>query len=239
MTDQLPPPGEPGPLSKRRVKQGEGGKFVSLRRPAVPPELADEPAPPRAPPPAPVVPAAPPPRRAAHPEGSTSGTGKASIQPPPSVLAAVLQAIEDGDFQADAFAAQGIPWAVASAWLKLGDASARLHAEDGRPLTWQGDLFVKVQRAEALSVSGPMKTLAKQAKETGGELAVKYLKVRRGIAGGGQGSARLGRDYEPQDPAAGAGTRDRRTDEDMLRTITLSISQARDAARARTRETGA
>ena len=156
------------------------------------------------------------------------------MQPAPSVLAAVITAVEQGDFQEDAFALHGVSWKVARDWLRLGAASCDLHAEDGRPLTWQGDLYQRLRRAEAHAVSSPMRKLQKQAADLGGDMAVKYLKIRRGAAGGGNGSGRLGRDFDPPDASGGA---DRHlNDDDMLRQLSTSISAAVDAARIRARE---
>lgn len=206
MTEDPRDPQAPSGLSKRR--KGERGRFVA---PAEPP---------------------PPPPRAPVAAGSTAGTGRGSIQPAPSKIGEIITAIEEGDFQEDAFAAAGVMWDTAQLWLKLGAASCSLSAEDGRPLTWQGDLYQRVQKATALAISGPMRKLRKQANETGGKLAADFIKLRRGVGGG----TRLGRDYEPPDHAA---PRDRVNDEDMLRSLATSIEQAVEAARVRARERAA
>ena len=149
------------------------------------------------------------------------------------MMSAVVAAIQEGDFTRDAFASQGIGWSTAHGWLRLGEASAKLSAEPGttHTLTWQGQLYLDVKKAEAFAVAGPMRKLRTQANDMGGDLAVKYVKLRRGKSGGagaGGPATGFGTDYVEQETAAG---QDQMTDDDVMKLIEKSISAAEAAAR--------
>lgn len=181
-------------------------------------------------PPAAPPPPTPPPAPSLAP-GRPPGTSIYGREPPAETINAIIEAITHGEFQQHAFEGHGVPWGTARSWLKLGEASSKLHQEDGRPLTWQGALYEKVKRATALSISPVMVKLHGQAKEEGGELAIKFIKLRTGAGGGAAGGgAPAGRDYEEEQVASG---RDAMTDEDVLELINASIRQARAAVEAR------
>lgn len=149
------------------------------------------------------------------------------------MMAAVVAAIEAGDFTRDAFAAQGVGWSTAHGWLRLGEASAKLAAEPGttHSLTWQGQLYLDVKKAEAFAVAAPMRKLRTQAADLGGDLAVKFVKLRRGKSGGngsGGPAAGFGTDYVEQEAASG---QDQMTDDDVMKLIEESIAAAEAAAR--------
>lgn len=149
------------------------------------------------------------------------------------MMSQVLEAVGAGEFTRDAFAAVGVGWSTAHGWLRLGEASAKLAAEPGstHALTWQGQLYLDVKQAEALAVSAPIRKLRAQAATEGGELAVKFVKLRRGRGGGGAGgpAVGLGTDYVEQEVAAG---QDQMTDDDVLRLFEEAIAAAEAAVSA-------
>lgn len=216
------PPAKPGSLSRRPGRppppQGPHGKFVSPREGAA----ATEP-----------------------PTSSTSASSAAPLNlPPPHVGAgpgsrgptaeqvnAVIDSVSHGSFHADAFAEQGISWHVATVWLKHGEASFKLHCEDGRPLTWQGELFKKLRKADADARSPVMRKLHDQAKNEGGANASRYLEARGDLglrAGGGErvGHQRA-RDYLELEQVVG---NDSLTDEELLAMVNGVIDAAKAAA---------
>ena len=219
------PPAPPGSLSRDppaagrpKPPQGEGGRFVSPR------EAAPEPAAP----PAPRLPAsspAPPPFVPRNTPPPATGTTAASRGPTATQTEAIVKAVERGQFEADAFVAQGIAWKVATGWLKLGEASFNLHSEDGRPLTWQGELYKRLRAAKAGRLAPVMEKLHTQAKDNGGADATRYLEA---LAGGqrsaSQGVRRqIGAEYQDEDPTAGADTMD---DGDLLELLNTTIASA-------------
>lgn len=210
MTDEKrgrPPPG---------ARRGARGRFT-------------RPEPPGAPPPAPpgrtIVAAA------ASPASPGVVSARAlSSEPTAEVIEAVLAAIKAGEFTADAFVTQGIPWATAVAWLRVGEASVKLAAEDPRrSIDWRGALYQRVQAAVAESKAPIMRKLRTQAESEGGVLAVKYMQLRHGDGASGGGGTRAGRDYQEQEAAAGG---EGMTDEDVLAMIDTAIASALEAASA-------
>lgn len=218
------PPSAPGSLSRRPAgrqppPQGPGGKFVSPREAAATDQpstssTSTAPAPPPNPPPPHV------------------GAGAGSRGPTAEQINAVIDAVAKGSHHIDAFAAEGISWHVACAWLKLGDASFKLHCEDGRSLTWQGELFKKLRKADADARMPVLHKLREQAKDEGGANAMRYLEARGDIGGrAGGGGDRVGhqraKDYIETEQVAGA---EGMTDEELLAMVDGVIASAKAAA---------
>lgn len=214
------PPAKPGSLSRRpggrpTPPQGPGGKFVSPR---------DQAAEPDQPPPTSSAPARP------NPPPPHVGAGPASRGPTAEQTNAVIDSVSRGSFHADAFAEQGISWHVATAWLKHGEASFKLHCEDGRPLTWQGELFKRLRKADADARSPVMHKLHEQAKAEGGANATRYLEARGDLGlrtSGDRVGHQRARDYLEIEPSTGS---DSMTDEELLAMVDGVIAAAKAAA---------
>lgn len=222
-------PARPGSLSRPRSTppQGAGGRFVSQREAGAAAETpADEPVAAPASPPSDPLPAPPKPLNIPP---SHVGSGPASRGPTATQIETLLADVAKGSHHADAFAAVGIAWGTATTWLKLGEASWKLHSEDGRPLTWQGSLFARLRAADATARSPVLHKLREQAVNEGGPNAMRYLEAKGGgrSSGGGAPTIQRGRDYEEADPVAG---QDSMTDEEVLELINGAIGNALLAA---------
>jgi hypothetical protein len=220
------PPAKPGSLARKPggrqlPPQGPGGRFVSPREAEAEPAASS---------PAPSTEPAPAPRPALNLPPPHVGAGASSRGPTAEQANAVIASVTKGSFHADAFAEQGISWHVATVWLKHGEASFKLHCEDGRALTWQGELFKRLRKADADARSPVMHKLHEQAKAEGGANATRYLEARGDLglrSGGDRVGHQRARDYLEIEQAAGA---ESVTDEELLQMVNGVIEAAKAAA---------